>query len=232
MANPFGNHFFVYGSQEQVDRFLAALLREDPAENLRSRGEQINIDHWGTRWIGPDVYWTSGEGYGVSMLTKGLERVFKPQEFQLDHVRRLDLNDKSKSNGGRANRNYFSRQPWASWSERPGCVPPSKEDAIAYCKFYSPWSPPFKWFGKVATDLFASGLRFVMDSIDLANVGNNGSHEVMQFWSVDGPGEFYQDGHWAMCIETVDGSDDDDDEYPYHVDESAEMVQQSEGESK
>jgi hypothetical protein len=113
-----------------------------------------------------------------------------PEETQLENIRNLDLNDHSES----------------VWSSLPGRVPPSKNDAIAYCKFYSPWNPPAKWFGKIATDLYATGLRFVMDSIDLTNVGYDGSHETTQFWSVDSPGEFYQDGHWAAWTKTADVS--------------------------
>jgi hypothetical protein len=190
MANTIANHLYVYGPQERVDSFLATFLRdgmkahvpipadaepsEDPAKEFRSRWEQINIDHWGAFWIGPDIYWTCGSAYGFSMLTK--EEDQGPQETQLENVRKLDLNDHSES----------------PWSSLPGCVPPSQKDGIAHFKFYSPWNPPYEWFGKVATDLYASGLRFVMDSIDLNNMGQDGSHEIVEFWSVDGPGEFYR----------------------------------------
>jgi hypothetical protein len=239
MSNTIANYLYIYGPQDRVDAFLAAFLRdglnahapippnaepsEDPSTNRRSQQEQIHVDYWGAFWILPDVYWTYGGAYGVSMLTKGMTGVFDPEQLQLENVRRLDLSDRSKP-GEPAYFKYFRRPEWASWSELPGCVLPSKEDAIAYCKFYSPWSPPFRWFGKVATDLYAGGLRFVMNSIDLIKAGNDGSHEIIEHWSVDGPGEFYQGGHWSMCIETVDCSDDDDDEQLDEMDESAEMA--------
>jgi hypothetical protein len=206
MSNTIVNHLYVYGPQERLDSFLAAFLRdgmqahvpipadaepsEDPSKTLIWRWEQIELDRWGASWIGPDIYWTCGGAYGVSLLTKNAG--FQAEERQLANVRKLDLHDHSES----------------PWSTLPGCIPPSKEDAIAYFKFYSQWNPPFKWFGQVATNLYVSGLHFMMDSIDLSSVANDGSHEINHYWSVDGAGEFYKDGHWAACLETVDSSDD------------------------
>ena len=244
MSNTVANQFYVYGPQDRVDVFLGAFLRdgmqahvpippdaeplEDPALNHRSRSQQISVEYWGAYNIGPEIYWTCGGAYGVSMLTKGIDRLFRPQVLQLDHVRGVILNEQPGPNNGRAYPRYFRRPTrWEGWSDLPGCVPPSKEDAIAYCKFYSPWCAPFLWFGAVATDLYPSGLRFVMNSTDLTAVGNDGSHEIFEYWSVDSPGEFYQDGHWAASVQTVDPSDDDD-EYLYHEDESCEMVRQAE----
>src|SRR5258708_2203445 len=105
MSNTIANHFYVRGPKPRVNAFLGAFLRdgleahvpipadaepsEDPAKNYRSRSEQISVDHWGAYWIGPDIYWTCGGAYGVSILGKGPDR-FKPEEHQLDHVRKLD----------------------------------------------------------------------------------------------------------------------------------------------
>lgn len=226
MANTIANHLYVYGPRNYVAQFLAEFLRdgldahvpippdaepsEDPATKLRSRWGQIHVDHWGAFGIDPEIYWTSGCAYGVSMLTKGQDRIFEPEQLQLSNVRKLDLNDKSES----------------PWSPRPGFVPPSNEDTIAYFKFYSPWNPPFRWFGKVASDVYSSGLRLTMDSIDLSNIGQDGSHQVIEHWSVHGPCEFHQDGHWALAIRDVEGSDDRDD-YDELPDVSAEMMFQS-----
>src|SRR5579864_6704286 len=188
MSNTIANKFYLYGPRDRVDAFLGAFLRdgmqahvpippdaepsEDPAQNHRSRSQQVSVDHWGAYCIGPDIYWTSGSAHGVAMLTKGLDQVFLPQELQLKNVRKLDLGDKPKSNGGRAYPRWFPRPArWEGWLDLPGCVLPSKEDAIAHCKFYSPWCAPLRWFGTVATDLYSSGLRFVMNSIDLTAVG-------------------------------------------------------------
>ena len=248
MSNTIANYLYIYGPQDRVGRVSGGLLAgwiecpctippsaepsEDPSTNRRSQQEQIHVDYWGAFWIRPDVYSDLRRRVWRLDAHEGNDRsVRTPNSFNLGNVRRLDLGDRSKP-GEPAYFKYFRRPEWASWSELPGCVLPSKEDAIAYCKFYSPWSPPFRWFGKVATDLYAGGLRFVMNSIDLIKAGNDGSHEIIEHWSVDGPGEFYQGGHCLCCIEAIDGTDEDDDEEPWEMDESAEMVQQVEHEMK
>jgi hypothetical protein len=209
MSNPIANHLFIYGPRQNVSRFFAEFLLDgldahvpippdaepsvDPATKYRSREAQIRIDHWGTSWIDQDMYWKYGSAHGVAFQPHdGSEecRITKYGQLQLDQFGRFNPTESLLSDP----------------VERPGYRRPSEDDAVAYLKFFTPWKEPSKWFGTVATALFPT-LRFFMQSFDLCNFP--GEHP--EFWSIDGRGEYHQDGNWAAWITESDVDDDVDD---------------------
>jgi hypothetical protein len=235
MSNTIANHVFVCGRRADVNHFFAEFLSaglnahvpippdaepsEDPAKNCRSSYEQVRVDHWGTSWADQDVYWKYEGVNGVAFQPKEWSdkgRTTKPDQFQLDRLALFDPATCLLSDS----------------VGLPGFRRPSQDDVVAYFKFYSPWKGPDRWFGRVANAFFPK-LRFFMQSFDIINMPG----QYPEFWSVDGPGDYYQNGHWAAWFRQADIDDDDADDRAAvnaaaatETLETTETVRQSEGE--